>query len=129
MIPVFRAQIKTGIIIFDRPNEAYGYLQDLEGKYVEVVVRKERSERSNNQNKYYHGVVVKMLSDFTGYDRDEVHEILKHEFLKKVNTGGFEYVKSTAKLSTVEFEEYLDKIKTWASMLGCVIPDPNECEA
>lgn len=127
MIPVFRAQIKTGIIIFDRPKEAYGYLQTLEGKYVEVVVRKERSERSNNQNNYYWGVVLQLLSDHTGYTTDEMHEICKHQFL--IVHGKFDYVKSTTKLNTVEFEEYLDKIKNWAAVLGVNIPNPNECEA
>ena len=126
MIPVFRAQIKTGIIIFDRPNEAYGYLQDLEGKYVEVVVRKERSERSNNQNNYYWGVVLQLLSDHTGYTTDEMHEICKHQFL--IVHGKFDYVKSTTKLNTVEFEEYLDKIKNWAAVLGVNIPNPGEVE-
>ena len=127
MIPVFRAQIKTGIIIFDRPNEAYGYLQDLEGKYVEVVVRKERSERSNNQNKYYWGVVLQLLSDHTGYTTEEMHCICKQQFL--LIHGQFDYVKSTTKLNTVEFEEYLDKIKNWSAVLGVNIPNPNECEA
>ena len=127
MIPVFRAQIKTGIIIFDRPNEAYGYLQDLEGKYVEVVVRKERSERSNNQNKYYWGVVLQLLSDHTGYTTEEMHCICKQQFL--LIHGQFDYVKSTTKLNTVEFEEYLDKVKNWAAVLGVNIPNPNEAEA
>ena len=126
MIPIFRAKVENGKLT-GLPVKYQSYLETLEGKQVEVKVQKERSQRSLNQNNYYHAVVVKMLSDFTGYDIDEMHEILKYEFLKKVNTGGFEYVQSTAKLTTTEFEEYLEKIKTWASMLGCVIPDPNEC--
>lgn len=129
MIPVFRAQIKSGVIIFYQPSKAYAYIETLEGKYVEVTVRKERSQRSLQQNSYYHAVVVKMLSDFTGYEQDEMHEILKQQFLKKVNADGFEFVKSTTKLSTVEFEEYLESIKRWAAMLGCVVPDPNEIAA
>ena len=129
MIPIFRAKITSGVIIFEHPSRAYEYIESLEGKYVEVTVRKERSQRSLNQNNYYFGVVVKMLSDFTGYEQDEMHEILKQQFLKKVNAGGFEYVRSTTKLSTTEFEEYLDVVKRWAALLGCVIPDPNEIAA
>lgn len=127
MIPVFRAQIKTGIIVFEKPKEAYKYIEGFEGKYVEVVVRKERSERSNNQNNYYWGVVLQLLSDHTGYTTDEMHEICKHQFL--IVHGQFDYVKSTTKLNTVEFEKYLDDIKNWAAVLGVNIPNPNECEA
>jgi hypothetical protein len=129
VIPIFRAKITSGVIIFEHPQDAYKYIETLEGKYVEVTVRKERSQRSLKQNSYYHGVVVKLLSDFTGYEQGEMHEILKHQFLKKVNPDGFEYVKSTAKLNTTEFEEYLENIKRWGAFLGCVIPDPNEAEA
>lgn len=89
--------------------------------------------RSNDQNSYYHGVVIKLLSEHTGYDEDDMHEILKSLFLsdrerlmwdkrKKVTR-----VKSTSTLTTVEFEQYLDKVRKWAAAeLGVYIPLPNE---
>jgi len=49
---------------------------------------------------------------------------------KEVNGKEMEYVRSTTKLNTTAFEEYLEKIRLWASMeLNCLIPLPNECEA
>jgi hypothetical protein len=63
-----------------------------------------------------------------------MHEILKYKFLKTIKVipdkEGMPYIKSTTKLNTGEFEEYLAKIKQWAaSELDCFIPDPNDYEA
>lgn len=38
-------------------------------------------------------------------------------------------LRSTTDLTTIEMEEYLSKIRTWASMtLSCYIPEPNEVD-
>lgn len=126
MIPVFRAKVTDGKIAFDNQSKLNSYIETLEGKYVEVKVQKERSQRSLNQNAYYWGIVIELLSQHTGYTPDEMHEICRYQFLKKVNEAGFEFIQSTSKLNTTEFESYLEEIKRWASMLGVVIPDPNE---
>jgi len=55
-----------------------------------------------------------------------MHEILKYKFLQS-NAMGMPYIKSTTRLSTGEFEEYLSKIKRWAAeFLNIVVPDPIE---
>jgi hypothetical protein len=97
---------------------------------VEVVIRKYKSKRSNEQNSYYWGVVLDILSKHTGYESDEMHEILKFKFLRKRINNDVEYVQSTTKLNTAEMEEYLEKVRRWAATeLSCNIPLPNECEA
>ena len=102
-------------------------LAQLEGKYVEVIVRKKRSQRSLQQNSYYHGVVVTMLSEFLGYERDEMHIILRFKFLRQVSEKGIENALSTTKLSTGDMEDYLDRIRRWAAQdLDFYIPLPNE---
>lgn len=124
MIPVFQATTDGTKLTFDAPIRLANYLRTLKGQKLEVVVRKLRSQRSNLQNNYYWGVVLDILSRETGYEISEMHEILKYKFLKV--KGKMEYVKSTTKLSTSEFEEYLEKIKRWASIdLNVYIPDPN----
>lgn len=92
----------------------------------------EKKIRSNPQNRYYHGVVVPILSEFLGYTNEEMHEVLKHKFLRLMaffpTKSGGENVwitKSTADLDTKCFEEYLSQIRIWASSeIGCYIPDP-----
>ena len=126
MIPVFTGMVDNGGLRFDRQSVVDNYMCALIGQRVEVIIRKPRTKRSDVQNSYYWGVVIELLSKELGYDKDELHEILKYKFLQS-NAMGMPYIKSTTKLSTGEFEEYLSKIKRWAAeFLHIVIPDPNE---
>lgn len=109
-------------------------LKKLKGR-VEVTVEKAQSRRSLNQNAYYWGVVVKLISEHTGYEQEEVHALLKQMFNPKEmpvrDKWGFENEArvgaSTSQLSTLDFEVYLERIRRWAAMtLGVVIPDPGE---
>ena len=105
----------------------------LRNKNVEVSIKERRKRRSDRQNAYYWGVVVKMLSEHTGYSPDQMHSILKQIFNSEVAmVGGIEcrIEKSTTKLSTYDFsEEYIRSIQQWAAeKFDLQIPDPNEVE-
>ncbi|HMU69193.1 MAG TPA: hypothetical protein PKC38_04260 [Chitinophagales bacterium] len=101
------------------------------GKSIEITVRRKKKHRSVQQNRYY-WLVVTMLSDYTGFTKDEMHAILRSKFLRaeKVNedTGVvYEYVKSTTELTTVEYEEYLDDVRRFAAQeFNMNVPMPNE---
>lgn len=91
--------------------------------------------RSNEQNRYYWGVCIALLSEHTGFDREEMHEILKRRFLRHTvwvhhKDGIQEQVvisKTTTKLTTKQFEEFLTGIRQWSAQdLGVVLPEPNE---
>jgi hypothetical protein len=128
MNPIFKAVIQKGKVVFDRVGLFNDYLTLLEGKEVDIVVRKHKKNRSNNQNAYYFGVVIKILSEDLGYSDDEMHSALKMMFLQD-NLRKIPTLRSTASLSTTEFEEYLEKIRQWAAQeLSCVIPLPNEVD-
>jgi hypothetical protein len=75
-------------------------------------------------------VIISILADFTGYSKDEMHEVLKGKFLsdeKEIAGEQIRFSHSTAELNTVEFEQYLTDIREWASVkLGLFIPLPNE---
>jgi hypothetical protein len=109
----------------------------LDGKAVIISIKEPKRIRSNNQNSYYFGVVVKavtkMFRDAGNYvDEDEVHEFLKMHVGKlsqNVVTPDGEILKAPAsskRLSTMEFEVYLEKIRAWAAEYGCSIPLPHE---
>ncbi len=103
------------------------------GDVGEAIFRKSKSKRSKNQNDYYHGVVIKILSDETGNDPETIHEFIKLKFIpvyaKLKYTGGNLVGGSTTKLSVKEFEELMEKVRAWALMdEGIVIPLPNEVD-
>ena len=128
MNPIFFATIKKGKVIFNNVQLFNNYLLSLEGKDVEVVVRKPKKERSNPQNRYYWGVVINLLCETTGYTPEEMHEALKMLFLKD-NTRKLPTLRSTTELTTIEFEDFLEGVRVWAaSELNCIIPLPNEVD-
>jgi hypothetical protein len=91
-----------------------------------IEIQKSKQVRSLNQNKYYWGVVVKILSGHTGYTSDETHQELARMFLGYDNNGK-RFVKSTTKLNTFEFEQYTEKCRIWArNEMSVHIPLPNE---
>jgi hypothetical protein len=97
---------------------------------VELTVRRLRKRRSDRQHRYYFGVVVAMLAEFTGYTSDEMHDALKWKFLRVDPESSLPTVRSTTSLTTVEFEDFLERVRTWAAAdVGVVIPLPNEAEA
>lgn len=103
---------------------------------LEVTVKRMRATRSLLQNAYYWGVVVQMLSEHTGYTPDEVHDLLKMQFIPKklavcdgngIVHGEYVLGGSTRKMNTIAFGDYLEAIRQWAAeTLDVVIPDPDQ---
>lgn len=126
--PVFRAKVSAGKLEFEKPGDFLTHLESLDGD-VDVTVDKRKRKRSDKQNKYYRGVIVKMIADQMGEARHEsVHNMLRGFFLKDY-IARFPTTKSTTELSTVEMEEYHAKCRMWASQeLGLYIPDPNSVD-
>jgi len=98
------------------------------GQLVTITLSKARKDRTDNQNNYYWAVPIKMISDFTGYYKDEVHTAMKSMFLAR--EGDFiPRIPSTTRLSTKEFNDYLERIAEWAAhTLEVVIPPPDEVD-
>lgn len=112
--------------------EVLEYIKQLakyNGKKVVVEIKLDKPKRSNDQNEYYWLIVVGLISEHIGYTPNEVHEILKQEFLgKELKLGKNSYtIATTTKENTIEFEQYLSNIRQWASIeLGIYIPLPRE---
>lgn len=114
------------------------------GRSIEVTVRRKRRRRSTSQNAYYWGIIVPAVLHWfidAGNDlqagnpahREQVHEFLKRRFLDNgPEVADKEGVlhrlpPSTTRCTTVEQEEYHDRIRQFAAeFLGVVIPLPNE---
>ncbi len=92
-----------------------------------VLIEEFKETRSNNQNRYLHGVLYKAIADFTGCDTEEVHEFLAQKFLSLGESNGIPRRQSTAKLTTSAFEDYAERCRAWAATeLGIIVPMPNE---
>ena len=114
---------------FDNIVHLKQMLLEFKGKWIRVQFSNLRKTRSNDQNRYYWGVVVRMIADHCGYYGSEELDAL-HEELKKIILpchGKFNLPASTAKMNTEEFSDYVEKVRIYAAEnLGLYIPDPHE---
>lgn len=131
------------IIDFDCPIETarvLTFFRNLRGKH-RVTVVKQRRRRSDAQNRYMWGVAIPYVASGIqkaygeAISSEEVHEYLKNTFLggrTMINKKTGEMIvipASSAKLSTTEFMEYIERIAKFAAeSLSVAIPFPNEEE-
>ncbi len=93
-----------------------------------IVVQDIRPQRSLDLNEYYWGVVVKMISDYTGNSIIGTHRDLSNMFrfsysMLDASIGP----KSTTTDNNKEFMEYIDKCCAFAlEYFNICIPLPNE---
>lgn len=85
---------------------------------VTVSISRPVKHRSDNQNRYY-WAVLSDLAKQTGHSSDQLHEWFKDAFApRKFMTVGSEIrelPKSTSELTKEEFQEYVDRVTTFAT--------------
>uniref|UniRef100_A0A6M3LLC6 Uncharacterized protein n=1 Tax=viral metagenome TaxID=1070528 RepID=A0A6M3LLC6_9ZZZZ len=138
VVPIFQSDIVDGKLkMLDHVKQAIArWCRTFKtGAHVEIIIRKHRSKRTDEQNRYYWGVVVAILADHFGYEPEEFHEEMKLMFnpiQSKIDPsrtiGG-----STTKMSTVDFfsdqDSYVERICRWgATEHGVFIPPPEKAE-
>ena len=128
MDKIIHGKVKKGAFIPRDPTAFRLTFAKLEGKDVEVVVRRKKKHRSGAQNAYLWAVPYELISDDLGYTPQEVHDAMRHLFLVN-NDNDLPKVKSTTELTTIEFEEYVGKVRQWAAEFRDIyIPEPNEVD-
>ena len=117
--------------------------QLFKGKAIKVTFAKQTKQRSSEQNRYYWGVVVRMvcegfnsLGNPVNADSEEdlqlTHEFLKRKFLQPLNVADangevHELGYTTTNLSTSQMMDYIAQIQQFAAeYLNTVIPDPGQ---
>lgn len=127
--PRFTGWVQRGKVHLDAKGTYDRFVAGLEGAKVTISVVKHRNTRSLSQNSFYWGVVIPLLADHCGYDREELHDALKFRFLRVHEDTDLPTVRSTASLNTKEFGEYLDDVIRLAAEMGVVIPEAGEVAA
>ena len=87
--------------------EEIGSLKD--GDYEIVVFKRDRSIM---QNRYLWWGVYGTIAEYTGYDQEYIHEVMKHKFLLD-SSGKIPVPRSTTSLNTKEFTDYVDAIRNF----------------
>jgi len=113
------------------------------GKDIIVTFARPKKTRSSEQNRYYWGVVVRMVCEAFNEignpvnadnqeDIQSVHEFLKRRFLQPeifvdANGEAHEIGWSTSRLTTSQMMDYIAQVQQFAvEFLNVIIPDPGE---
>lgn len=95
---------------------------------VSVDVKVARSRNSQKAKGYYFGVVLKLISEHTGYDVNELHELFKRRFLKPVVKevlGEEVEVWTIAESDSLEFFDFVEDCRRVGAEMGVETPDPD----
>lgn len=128
----YECEFKGGKPVLSDPKAFNDACDKMEGKKGYIIITPYRKMKTNDQNKYYRGVVVQILGDYWGSTNQEAHEAISAEHLKYSKHYGMPQLIKSTKLtewSTVEWEEYMEHLRKWAAQeFGVSIPLPNEVD-
>jgi hypothetical protein len=133
MNPILRGRVSAhGKLVLDDPGEGRRWLQSLANADVEVIIRKRRLTRSQRQNAYWWAVPVKLLSEHTGYDAQQMHYALLGEcFGWWVGPTGHlvPNVAASKHLTVDQFTRLIEWVLVWGpTEMDVAIPAPDDVE-
>lgn len=150
--PRWRALVGTDGKLYIKDRETFDkHLIPYIAKEVDVIVKDPVSDRSRQEEKYYHAVVCARVGEALSITRREAHEFLARMFLTveektelpDKRTLRYTRVMSTTELGDKRYDHYVFKeCVPWASLptpeegeeldhehgLGIYIPLPNEVD-
>ena len=127
--------VRRGRLTFHGLQRLEQFVRTLGDGPIQMLLRQPQATRSFEAQKYYFGVVLKLLSEHTGHSVDELHEWAKARFIPRyvsicdrngvvkddLVVGG-----TTTTLTTAQFFEYVEEIRKFAAEeLDVAIPDPD----
>ena len=126
-------KFKGGKPILQNPKGFMDACRLLDGKEGFLIINKEVKKRtkSNEQQKYYFGVVVAMIAEHCGFEKHEyqmVHRAISTKLLSE-EKNGLTIVRTTAlsEWDTFSWEQYMERVRRWALVEYAIeIPLPNE---
>ncbi len=128
--PVFLARVEEGKFVFEQTHRVRQHVRKLEGKLVEVVIRQVRTRRTLRANAFYWAVVIALMGEEFGYEKDEMHEVLAMRFLRIEDCPitGSPRRRRTPECDTKDFAEYVDACIRLAAEHGICVPEPGEVD-
>lgn len=135
---LFISNTKNGRLQSNVQTQLNDYISSLKDARYQIEIKKVKKSRSNNQNRYYWGIIVnefrsgvaEMWGEYIG--SQEAHEYLKLHcnYKELINENSGEIIKlpqTTADRTTIEFEEYLERCrKLIYNYFNRVVALPNE---
>ncbi len=133
----FTAKAENGKLPDHVARQIGAAIRELAGRFVQVTVGEYVPTRSQNQNRFYFGVVIPAIQEHLAQfgavlSPEEAHDwvvkkIWKHCELVQMPDGGvYEKRLSSTKLTTKEWEDKIELTRAYWAERGLILPFPNE---
>jgi len=113
-------------MILNNKNQFLQELNQFEGKEIVIKIIERNNNRTKDQNSLFWSWVA-ILSDNTGYTKEEMKELIQVKFLQRerLDADGYTetYIKGTSTLSKKEFNDLMNEVSYWSnSTLQITLP-------
>jgi hypothetical protein len=136
MTPLFLGRVLPGgLLVLDRPKDYARAVRALAGSFIEVTIRKQRTQRSLDQNAYLHSVPFPLLAAHFGESVEGIKYALMGEKWgwKTSPLNPFQQVPvrpHSSSMTVAEASEFIEWLVSWAmTEHGVSIPLPGEVAA
>ena len=110
--------IKKGNLILNNKQQFKDQLVELEGKEVVIKITERNNNRTKDQNSLF-WKWVEIISNETGYTKEETKELISYKFLKRerVDEEGYTetYLRGTSTLNKKEFNDFMNEVSFWSN--------------
>ena len=114
----YSVKINKGKILWETNHKLVEYIQTIANDtIVDVTLSVKENTRSNNQNKLW-WKWMDIIGESIGYNKQEIHDILKVKFLLReeiIDGATNKYTKSTSTLTKKEFAKLTSDVFFWAN--------------
>jgi len=109
-----------------KENALYAIRTLPEDKPWEVTIKRYVKPRSDNQHGYYR-VLLDLLSEHSGYEKDELHDMMRTKAGLWKTIEGIEILKSSKELSVIEMGELIETtLRSGAVDFEITLPPPKQ---
>ena len=110
--------IKNQKLILNNKDQFNKQLIELEGKEVVIKITERNNNRTKDQNSLF-WKWVEIISNETGYTKEETKELISYKFLKRerVDEEGYTetYLRGTSTLNKKEFNDFMNEVSFWSN--------------
>lgn len=133
VVPIFHGKVTDDAVLVLEESERERrrqHLRTLAGRRIEVILRRERTQRTLDQNKYLHAVPFPLLAEYWGEDIETAKLLVLGECFGWHDTRDghrFPIKPSSSLLTTEEGSHLIEWLPPWAmTNFGVEIPLPRE---
>ena len=123
--PKFYGIVKDGQVILNQKGIFNGYIQQLEGKEIQITISKKSNDITNQQLAYLFACIYQPLAASVGYTIDEIDGVLKRKHLTMNPDTEKEYVRNKTELNRAELSDYIDMCRVSAAKCGVITQEPD----